>query len=309
MKLFYRQIPAHEYGTYPLRFERYRWFKPILTGLIAFVIFLFLSNLVAGTAAALSGDLEGFLEAMAGGYDTFDAFSAAGALATLGSIAVMIPSILIASKIVRDRPFSSYGSAMGGFRMGLCLKSMIPALIALAPSILIAFVAEGRVGENRFGIAGLLLCLVLTSLQCVAEEYMFRGFILQTVGSWTKVPFLGVLIQLLVFMLLHPYNAWGVLSVAVMGFALGFLALYTKGLEAGAAFHIVNNLSGILLTGFGFGEISSVIGPKDALVSIGATAVMVLLTVLLKEKFHFFDKVKKDDVSEFNLKYPAKEKI
>ncbi len=308
MKLFYKEIPEHEYGTYPRRFERYRWFKPLFTGAIALVIFLILANLITGTASALSGNIEAFLESLRGGYDTFDSYSAVGALATLGSIAVMIPSLFIASKIVRDRPFSSYGSAMGGFRISVCLKALIPALIALAPSILITVFSEGRTGETRFSAAGLFLCIVLGTLQCVAEEYMFRGFILQTVGSWTKVPLLGVLIQVLVFALLHPYNTWGLLSVIIMGLTLGFLAVYTKGLEAGSALHIVNNLAGFLLSGFGFGQISSEVGKRDVLISAGACAVMIVLTVLLKEKFHFFDKVKKDDVEAFNMKYPAKER-
>ena len=90
----------------------------------------------------------------------------------------MIPSLYIGAKIVKDRPFSSYVSSHEGWNYKLYLKSLvIPTIIMIIfEGISIAF--NGAEGTNHFSIGFFIICLILVPLQCIAEEYVFRGLIM-----------------------------------------------------------------------------------------------------------------------------------
>ena len=104
-----KTFTERDYITYPRQFKAYKWFKPILVGLL-FLLFLLLSNgAVNSIARAVSKTTVTH-----SGYDDIDFFTTAGAFANFARIACYIPSILLAALIVRDRPMSSYWSSMGG---------------------------------------------------------------------------------------------------------------------------------------------------------------------------------------------------
>ncbi len=293
-------MKEHEYTSYPRRFSSYKWFKPLLVAVawaVSFVVLLMIFNV-----AILSlGDREAMSTAViaAGSYDTMDAYTAAGAFISLGIVAIMLPALAIATKIVRDRPFSSYSSSMGGFRFDIFFKCLLPALIAAVPTIILG-VSAGRVSVNRFTAGGFIVLTLLCPLQCLAEEYLFRGLIMQTVGSWTKTWFVGVLAQVVCFGMMHPYNLLGVVSVSVMGLALGVIAWYTHGLEAAGALHTVNNLTAFYLAGFGFSQVQTEVPMSDVLCGISLCVLYIAMLVLLQKKNGMFDKVKRDDVTPWN---------
>ena len=108
----------HSYPVYGRQFKSYKWYKPIIVGLL-FVIFyiVFAVILTAGTLFAASqeatpGSFMPMLRTiLVSDYDSMDLANAWQSVVSLGSVAVMIPSLWLASVIVRDRPFSSYSSA------------------------------------------------------------------------------------------------------------------------------------------------------------------------------------------------------
>ena len=294
--------------TYPRRFLSYRWFKPLLVGLVFFGFYMVFANVVTILAVILTGNREAakqLFESLARGYDGFDVYSAPGALATAGSVAVMMPALFLAAKIIRDRPISSYSSSMGGFRMGVFLKSLLISLPAVIPMV-ITLIIDGRTGANRFTAAGFIIITLLGPFQCIAEEYIFRGFLMQTFGGWFKIWPLAVVLQVAVFAALHPYNLAGIVAVAALGLAFGFLTQYTRGIEASSALHIVNNMLAFYASGLGFGLIQSESTWRDTIMSCAAIVIYVALVVLLNRKFHWFDKVKKDDVTPFNARVAAR---
>jgi membrane protease YdiL (CAAX protease family) len=92
----------------------------------------------------------------------------------------------------------------------------------------------GADGINKFIIAGVVLCVVLVPIQAAAEEYLYRGLLMQAIGSWTKLPALAIVLSAIVFGISHSYGVLGVTAVGISGLGFAFLAWYCRGLEAAA---------------------------------------------------------------------------
>lgn len=107
-------------------------------------------------------------------------------------------------------------------------------------------------------LALLPLALLLIPIQAATEELLFRGYLLQGLGRWTRRPWLALLITALLFGLLHGANpevqayGLGLMAVYYIGFGLfaGVITLLTNGLELAIGMHIANNLYGALLVTF-----------------------------------------------------------
>lgn len=114
-------------------------------------------------------------------------------------VIIMIPSLYLATKIVKDRPFSSYASSRGGWNNKLFLKAfIIPFIVFLAMGVIETAIA-GADGNYHFSIIFLITLIILVPLQSIAEEYVYRGLIMQTFGSWFKVPVLAIILQGIIF--------------------------------------------------------------------------------------------------------------
>jgi len=289
-----QQNTVPSYLRFPAMFPKYKWFKPILVALISFGFYLLFSIVllvIVGVLAQNQGyDLQKLLT---GGYDAMDNYSPVGALLSLGSIAIFIPALMIGNRIINYRPFSSYSSSRGGFSLGVFFKCLVVGAIVIAlPIGLMEYFSGGKTGDSRFTVLGFILCTVLGVMQCCAEEYVFRGLIMQAFGSWIKVPVIPILIQTVFFAMLHPYNLTGVIAVSIMGIALGFCAVITKGLEASCALHIANNMTAFYLTGFGIGKISSEVSVLSVVVVAAACLVYIGIMLLADRQFGWFSHIK-----------------
>lgn len=252
-------------------------------------------------------NVQTFMASMSGGYDGFDAYSPVGAIMSLGSIAVLIPSLMIGNRLINSRPFSSYSSSRGGFNFVEFFKCMVVALIVLGlPIIIASLIYDEKTGINKFTVFGFIICTILGPLQCVAEEYVFRGHLMQMFGSWIKFPVIPVILQTICFAIMHPYNIVGVISIVIFGLILGFCAYFTKGLEASSALHIVNNMVAFYLTGFGIGGISKDVEIAPTILVAVCALIYLAFMIFASKKLGWFSKVKKDDVAEFNAKIEAR---
>ena len=168
-----KPVPEHEYPTYPRRFISYRWFKPILVALIFFVLYMGASVAIVVAGAVQQGGLDAIMN-IAGSYDSMDVASVSGILLNLGSLAIVIPILALVTLIVRDRPFSSYSSARGGWDWGVFGKMMLLALIVCGvPNVIWILLDHGPL-DNHFTVFTFLLLTVMGPLQCIAEEYIYR---------------------------------------------------------------------------------------------------------------------------------------
>lgn len=96
----------------------------------------------------------------------------------------------------------------------------------------------------------LLAALLLTPLQCFAEELVFRGYLVQALGRWLKHPLALAVLGSVIFTVPHLYNpevaAYGLAIMAanyfVMGLFLASVALRDGRLELAIGAHAGNNL-------------------------------------------------------------------
>lgn len=299
-----------DYTSYPKQFVPYKWYKPLLTLLIGLVIWLLIgSPLTFLTPGALEAIKNGtsVADAVRGGYDTLDTYSPLAALATFGGIAMFFPTILIANRIINARPFSSYSSARGGFSWAAFFKSLgVSAVLYVLPLTLFTLLTEPNTGNIRFTVIGFIFCTVLCPLQCVGEEYLHRGYLMQTFGSWIKFPVIAIILQSVVFAAMHPYNWVGIASVFTMGIILGLCAYFTKGLEASCALHIANNMTTFYLAGFGIGAVHTEQSIAEWIIPSCLGLLFLGFMIFASKKLGWFSKVKKDDVALFNAKIEAR---
>lgn len=105
----------------------------------------------------------------------------------------------------------------------------------------------------------LILCVLsvlLIPLQSSLEEYIFRGYLMQSLGLLAKNKWFPLLFTSVVFGVLHISNpevsklGYGLLVYYIgTGFFLGIITLMDEGMELGLGFHAANNLvSAILVT-------------------------------------------------------------
>ena len=94
----------------------------------------------------------------------------------------------------------------------------------------------------------ILVMLVTTPLQAAAEEYFFRGYLMQSLGSMVASPWFGILVSAAVFTLFHTStNVALVVDRFAFGVLAGWLVVRTGGLEAAIGAHIANNVSAFFL--------------------------------------------------------------
>lgn len=131
----------------------------------------------------------------------------------------------------------------------------------------------------------LLMALLLTPLQALAEELLFRGVLFQAVGSWFVRPLVAVCVATLVssvlFALVHGQQSPAVfLDRLLMGVLLCWLTYKTQGLEAAVAVHILNNQA-VFVTATLTGGLRAALAPGDVSWLLVTTHVCCVLAVVL----------------------------
>ncbi len=293
------------YITYPRNFVTYKWGRPILV-LILFIIFYLIMGGLLVAAVGIS-DANAFSSLGVNTYDAMDVTTVSGVLTSIGGVAVMLPALALAVFITRERPFSSYASARGGWNYRIFFLSILVAGIIYAVFYIIQFFA-GVLNpfDNHFTVAGFILLTLIGPIQCVAEEYVFRGWLLQTVGSWTRLPVFAVIIQCLIFVALHPYNLTGRITVGVSALIFSLCAWAGRGLEVSGGLHVVNNMFAFYMSGFGLEPIRSAVSIKDMIASAGMGIIFLVVMLVIIQKCSWFHQSKKDDIKAFEEKMAAR---
>ena len=277
-----------EFITFSKTFEKYKWYKPILVFIIGVIGYLILSLILSLIFEAAYGEhLTNSI--LNGGYEVMN--SEIGQIFTDLGVIIMLPSLYIGAKIVKDRPFSSYASSRGGWNYKLYFKSLlIPFIIMIIfEGISVAF--NGAEGTSHFSIGFFIACLILVPLQCIAEEYVFRGLIMQTFGSWLNIPVLAVVLQSIVFGIIHGYNSLGNISIVISGLLMGILAWKSNGIEVSSAMHTANNLTLALFVMFGLSVTSSTIELTDTVLGIALDVIIFAAMYYVGMKTNWFGEI------------------
>ncbi|WP_162421466.1 CPBP family intramembrane glutamic endopeptidase [Rothia koreensis] len=268
----------------------HRWWKPLVEFCISGPVYLVLAILVSipmlvaplltGSAPVTIGP-NGYPEGMFSSPFTF--------LIMFLSIALMAPCVILGRLIMGPRPLGLLFSVAGRLRwtwLATCLTIGFVLFVIVQGLTVLLSAATGEETptpsfDPRTGVWILLIILIVVPIQCAAEEMVFRGFLMQTVGRWLKHPLWAVLLPAPFFVLSHGYGLWGLISVGILAVIAGVLCIATGGLEASIGLHVGNNVTTVLLGLFGladpFGAVAT--GPSDAIVTLvveGLYAVLVL---------------------------------
>ena len=236
-------------AAYPqiLRGASYVWWRSLLGAVFGVSMFILLTGVVSQALVMLSWSLT------AGDYSYPDYYREAfaferpaGMLATNLGIATLIPIawvLMMAVHQVRPRWLSSVQPRI---RWPYLLGSLLVAVVALNGVLALSSLVddEDLVFRQQPGFWGFLVVILLTSpLQAIAEEVFFRGYLLQALGSLVAQPWFGVVVSAVVFALLHGVQNPALFAARLaFGLLAGILVWRTGGLEAPIAAHIVNNV-------------------------------------------------------------------
>lgn len=276
-----------EFISFAKTFENYRWYRPILVMIVTLVMFVIFSAILTIVFASVYG--WDFILHMTQGYEVMN--TEMGQIFSDLGVIIMLPSLYIAVKIIKDRPFSSYSSSRGGWNHKLYFKALIIPVIIYIIFEAISLSITGVKGSNHFSVMFFIACLILVPLQSIAEEYIFRGLLMQSLGSWFNIPILALLIQAVIFAAFHGYNSLGIFGVFVSGLVMGFFTWKTNGLEVGAALHTVNNLAVAFTVMFGLEMASSTAQLNDVIFSIVIQIVLFAVMYYVGEKTNWFGEI------------------
>ncbi len=283
-----------EGATYPqiLRGEDFAMSRSIIGVAIGLGLFLLLTPVISQALVLL------FWVTLAPSYPSVDYFNEAfaferplGMLATNLGIATLIPISLLLFSGLHQMPSRWLWSVRPGIRWRYLIGCLVIAIVALNGVMLLSTLIEPplELGPQP-GIAGFLLVILLTSpLQAVAEEVFFRGYLMQALGSLVAKPWFGVVVSAVVFALLHSLNGLQnpplFIDRLAFGLIAGWLVWRTGGLEAGIAAHVVNNVFAYAVAGFttSIAELKAIreISWVDAGFDVGGFALFALLAYLL----------------------------
>ena len=135
-----------DFITLPASFENYKWYKPILVIIATIVMFAIFSGILIAVFSSIYG--WNFILSMTHGYEVMN--TEMGQIFTDLAVIILIPSLFVATKIVKDRPFSSYSSSRRGWNFKLYFKAMIIPFIIYIIFEAISLAINGAKGTNHF---------------------------------------------------------------------------------------------------------------------------------------------------------------
>ena len=270
-----REHPDHE------------WWKLPVAGLIGAVGYLVVTAVLgAGLAIVL-------LVTMANDPEAFDrwidelvsgAIDSPWVLAVmLASIALMLPAVLLSVLATGPRPVGYLSSVEGRLRWRWLARVTAVAFV-LYGAVIVASLALGLGGEATApsladdALLYVVIALLLVPVQATAEEYVFRGYLFQLVGAWTRFAIVPVLVSTPLFVAGHLYEFWGLVDVTIFALMASYLVIRTGGLEAAIAAHVANNLVLFTLEAFNVVLVTTgEYGPVDVLPTLLTSVVFVLV--------------------------------
>jgi membrane protease YdiL (CAAX protease family) len=275
----------------------YRWWRPLVAlatavglyfGMGVALLVVILLGMVGWELlcqTSLAGSLTEFASAV--GFD----FGADSDLEDMGnpltllllclSLFMFLPCCLVATRIAWRRPAGQLSSVAGRLRWRRVWVSLCIAAAVIVPVLLAYALLAGRGPQIMFdahAVVLLAVIIVLVPLQAAAEEYLFRGFLAQIIGSWLRHPAWAILLPVPIFVLGHTYDWTGLVDVAVFAVVTGVLAYRTGGIEAGIALHVVNNVTIFALGAVGLADMNA---ESESLVGLGVSLIVTIGVGLL----------------------------
>ncbi|WP_161605284.1 CPBP family intramembrane glutamic endopeptidase [Pimelobacter simplex] len=274
-------LPYHRLA---LRADRPRWWRPIVVLALGVVLFVAGAILLAGPLVLLGEavpDLQGRIDDVLGDGDPSDPLAATYLLL---AVALMLPAALLAVRLAGRRSPGTLSSVTGRLRWPLLVRCLGAALVLMLSAMLVMLTVEDGWSDAAVTdrtLPFLALAVLVVPLQAAAEEYVFRGVLMQTVGAWLRHPAFAIVLPVALFTLGHDYDVLGLIDVTAFGLAAGWLTWRTGGLEAAIGLHVATNALIFAFGGLGLVDLAATDGTPGGLVA--SLAVTGLFTWLVRD--------------------------
>lgn len=261
-----------------------RWYRPIIALLIAVPIFLVLNLAVTVTPILTSNDPVNFTESLMQADTTDPVMLAILMLALI----VLIPAVFagaifgmrmrigyllsVAGRLRWKWQFITLGIALGIYVIVYVPLFMLEDIPWNTPSNVLLLVA---------------LSVLLVPFQSAAEEIVFRGAIIQGIGSWIHNRWVALILATILsaglFALAHgSLDPWILFELGFFATAAVFLTWYTGGLEAAIALHAGNNVVIFIIESIrGSSESLITEDTESSFFSAGLSSLIVLVVTLV----------------------------
>lgn len=307
-----QQITPSFEQSEPLEYHRllrgvanYRWWRPLVAAILSMVYYITFSVLytIPFFPYLMGQDLINLQTGEMDAGALVDTQRPLLLLLSLGSVVMMLPAVMLGMLSVGLGAGKRLWSVALRIRWRWIGRTVLPAIVALIVmnglGILFQVLFDPSGGDlateaPQIDVAAAmwsaLIVLIIVPLQCTAEEVVFRGMFIQTLGAWLggvrgssgiarfmRTPVLPIVVPAIAFGFAHIYDIWGWMSVVVMALVAGWLAWRTGGLEAAISLHVVNNLVAFsfMVVGFG-GSTQQTSETGGAASAIGSTIGMLL---------------------------------
>ena len=172
-------------------------------------------------------------------------------LATISLLLVTgVGVALLFARLLDQRPFASLGYSLHRkwgreLAIGALVGAVVPILVLLAQLAVGAVTVQWAPASRQITAQWMALFLLVLTVTAFAEEFFFRGYLLQTLvqglGVWPAVVLPGVL-----FGAMHLLNKESTLaggaSIAVIGILFGAVCVRTRSLWCMTGCHFTANL-------------------------------------------------------------------
>ncbi|HCO03551.1 MAG TPA: CPBP family intramembrane metalloprotease domain-containing protein [Actinobacteria bacterium] len=297
-------LPAFPHATptpyhLMLRTWTYAWWRPVVGMLLVLFGFLIAAPVAMLPVVAVAALFEkgpwtqNFSDTM-----TLKRVDAGALLYLNLTLASMILVTWLVMRVLHNMRPRWLASVRPRLRWKFLFACLGLSVIALGASILVGSFLPGGSDEggtghlNHFTVASMLVAVVVmltTPLQAAGEEYAFRGYLMQAIGSLSRSRWLAIVATATVFALAHGVqNPPLFFDRFAFGFIAGWLVTYTGGLEAGIALHVLNNILafGIALA---FGDLATTVKVEQVswwniVNTVTQSGVYTVLVVLVARK-------------------------
>lgn len=274
--------------AYPqmLRGPRHRWWRP-LVAIALFAGFFVVSLVMVFVAALILGAIFDFPA-----IELIEQVSSPFGFAMLAAtLIVLIPISILSIRIAFGTRMGYVSSVTGRFRLGWALRcAAVVSPVWIALMVISYLSGDFTGGRPAQWIILMIMVVTLIPFQAAGEEFAFRGFFQQVVGSWFPNRLLALIVpgvlSVPLFAAAHgSFDPWVLADLSVSAATWVYLTWRTGGLEAGIAVHAVNNcfimLTSLALGGFenGFVNEETTGSWESVAITLVCNAIAVVLIV------------------------------
>jgi membrane protease YdiL (CAAX protease family) len=245
-----------------------QFWKYLVTGLVAFVasgligmLPLMLVIIVQASKTGLGGNsISKILQNV--NFSSIGISQNLFLLLLLLSFAVGLFAVILIIRVLHKRSFSETVNGTKKVRWNRVWTGFFVWLLLMALSLAIRYIMNPENFVLQFNIQAFIplvfIALVFFPFQITFEELLFRGYLAQGIGSWTKSRWLVILIPSILFGLMHMANKevaafgfWAAMPHYILfGLIFGLASVLDDGIELAIGMHAANNIFNCVVVTF-----------------------------------------------------------